>query len=111
MTCRTRERSAPSAASSASGAEVIRNRAPQALSRAAMSAVLASGPIRQAAAPAARIALTAMAALAASWTNTPTVSPSARPRRPRPCAAVRTVQANRGHGVTVASVASMRAAR
>jgi len=111
MTCRTRERSAPSVASSASGAEVISNRAPQALSRAAMSAGLASGPIRQAAAPAARMALTAMAALAASGTNTPAVSPSARPRRPRPCAAARTVQANRGQAVTVASVASMRAAR
>ncbi len=90
---------------------MISNRAPQALSRAPKSAGLAPGWIRQAAAPAARIALTAMAALAASWTNTPAVSPSARPRRPRPCAATRTVQANRGHAVTVASVASMRAAR
>jgi hypothetical protein len=111
MICRTRERSAPSAASSASGAEVISNRAPQALSRPAMSAGLASGRIRLAIAPAARIALTAMAALAASGTNTPAVSSSARPRRPSPCAAARTVQANRGHPVTVPSVASMRAAR
>ena len=76
-----------------------------------MPAGFASAPIRQASAPAARIALTAMAALAASWTNTPIVSPSASPRRPRPRAAVRTVQANRGHAVTFASVASMRAAR
>jgi len=111
MTCRTRERSAPSAASSASGAEVISTRAPQALSRAAMSAGLASDRIRQARAPAALIALTAMAALAASWTNTPTVSPSARPRRARPRAAALTIAANRGHGVTEPSVASMRAAR
>jgi hypothetical protein len=111
MTCRTRERSAASAASPASGAEVIRSRAPQALSLAAMSVRLASDWIRQARAPAALIALTAMAALAASWTNTPAVSPSARPRRASPFAAARTVLANRGHEVTEPSVASMSAAR
>jgi len=76
-----------------------------------MSAGPLPAPIRQAVAPAARIALTAMAALAASPTNTPAVSPSARPRRLSPCAAARTVQANRGHPVTVPSVASMKAAR
>jgi len=111
MTCRTRERSAPSAASSASGAEVISSRAPQSLSRAATSAGLAPDRIRQAAAPAARIALIAMAASAASRTNTPAVSPAARPRRVSPTPAARTVPANRGHAVTEPSVASIRAAR
>ena len=111
MTCRTRERSAPSAARPASGAEVISTRAAQALSRSAISAGPASDRIRQARPPAALIALTAMAALAASWTNTPAVSPSARPRRASPAAAARTVRANRGHAVTEPSVASMRAAR
>ena len=90
---------------------MISTRAPQALSRAAMSAGPASDRIRQARPPAALIALTAMAALAASRTNTPAVSPSARPRRASPPAAARTVRANRGHAVTEPSVASMRAAR
>ena len=90
---------------------MISTRAPQALSQAAMVAGLASDRIRQARAPAALIALIAMAALAASWTITPAVSPSARPRRASPSAAARTVLANRGQGVTAPSVASMRAAR
>jgi hypothetical protein len=111
MTCRTRDRSAASAASPASGADVISIRAPQALSRPATSAGPASCRIRQAAAPAARIALTATAALAASPTSTPAVSASARPRRPSPRAAARTVRAKLGHAVTVPSAASTRAAR
>src|SRR5439155_19775083 len=108
---RTRERYAHTADSSDSRAKEISTRAPQALSRAATSAGPASDRIRQTRPPAALIALTAMAALAASWTNTPAVSPSARPRRASPPAAARTVRANRGHAVTEPSVASMRAAR
>jgi hypothetical protein len=65
----------------------------------------------KAVAPAARMALTAIAKLAASWTKTPAVSPSVSPRRPSPYAAARMVQPNRGHAVTVPATASMSAAR
>ncbi len=109
-TCRTRDRSAASAAGPASGAEMMSSRAPSALSWAATSATLASGLRGRAVAPAARIAFTATAKLAASRTKTPTVSPAASPRRLSPCAAARMVQPNRGHAVTVPSTASMTAA-
>src|ERR1700689_3612416 len=60
------------------------SRTPPALSWAVTSATPASGRIGRAVAPAARIACTATAKLAASWTKTPAVSPVARPRRLRP---------------------------